>query len=240
VTRKTVLVVEDDAPIRRGMVELLRVSGYEVMECGDGRAGLAALEAAAGGHVDLVLLDVFLPGLDGFQVLERIRAERPGLPVIMVTARGAEDDRVRGLQGGADDYVVKPFSTKELLARVSAVLRRSYERGGLVRRLFAHGTEIHLERSEVLLDTGETRNLSDRDVRFLAYLAESKGRVVPRDELLLRVWGIDPAGVHTRTVDMLVKRLRVKLADPQESPRFIRTVRARGYMLGAEVEVEPA
>ena len=235
--QQTILVVEDDGPIRRGIVELLRVSGYEVVECGDGNSGL---KAAIDGHIDLALLDVFLPGIDGFQLLRRIRAERPGLPVIMVTARGTEADRVRGLEGGADDYVVKPFSPKELLARVSAVLRRSFERSGLVRRLLADGTEVNLERSEVLLASGETRSLSDRDVRFLSYLAESKGRAVHRDELLLRVWGIDPRGVHTRTVDMLVKRLRVKLDDPQESARFVRTVRARGYMLGIEVEVDSA
>ncbi|MFH0943721.1 MAG: response regulator transcription factor [Planctomycetota bacterium] len=232
--RQTILVVEDDTPIRVGIVELLTVSGFNVLECSNGDAGL---KAALSGHLDLALLDVFLPGMDGFELLERIRKERPGLPVIMVTARGAETDRVRGLEGGADDYVVKPFSPKELLARVNAVLRRSYERIGSVRRLAAQGATVDLERSEVLLQSGEARSLSERDVQFLSYLAESKGRAVSRDELLLRVWGINPKGIHTRTVDMLVKRLREKLNDPQESPRFIQTVRARGYMLGGDVEV---
>ena len=232
--QQTILVVEDDAPIRIGIVELLKVSGFNVLECANGDEGL---RAAIEGHLDLALLDVFLPGIDGFELLERIRKERPGLPVIMVTARGAESDRIRGLEGGADDYVVKPFSPKELLARINAVLRRSYERIGSVRTLTTAGISIDLERSEVLLEDGQARSLSERNVQFLAYLAESKGRSVSRDELLLRVWGINPKGVHTRTVDMLVKRLREKLGDPQESPRFIQTVRARGYMLGGNVEV---
>ena len=232
--QQTILVVEDDTPIRIGIVELLKVSGFNVLECASGDEGL---RAAISGHLDLALLDVFLPGIDGFELLERIRKERPGLPVIMVTARGAESDRIRGLEGGADDYVVKPFSPKELLARINAVLRRSYERLGSVRTLATEGISIDLERSEVLLADGEARSLSERDVQFLAYLAESKGRAISRDELLLRVWGINPKGVHTRTVDMLVKRLREKLGDPQESPRFIQTVRARGYMLGGDVAV---
>jgi len=232
--QQTILVVEDDTPIRVGIVELLRVSGFQVLEAADGNKGLAA---ALDSHLDLALLDVFLPGMDGFELLERIRKARPGLPVIMVTARGAEADRIRGLEGGADDYVVKPFSPKELLARVNAVLRRSYERVGSVRKLTAAGITIDLERSEAVLDGGEKRGLSERDVQFLSYLAESKGRSVSRDELLLRVWGINPKGVQTRTVDMLVKRLREKLDETQDSPRFIQTVRARGYMLGGDVEV---
>ncbi|MBI4880826.1 MAG: response regulator transcription factor [Planctomycetes bacterium] len=232
--RQCILVVEDDRAIRRGIADLLCISGYDVLEAADGREGLRlALEA----HIDLALLDVLLPGLDGFDVLAQVRAQRPGLPVIMVTARGAELDRVRGLQGGADDYVVKPFSPKELLARVAAVLRRSYERAGVVRTLSRDGTTILLERREVVLPGGETRALGEKDARFLAYLAESRGRAVSRGELLLRVWGLDPRGIHTRTVDMLVKRLRAKLDDPQDEGRFIRTVRAKGYMLCADVRV---
>lgn len=236
-SRQTVLVVEDDSSIRRGIVDLLELSGFEVLECRDGREGMkTALEC----KVDLALLDVFLPGPDGFAILDKIRQDRPGLPVIMVTARGAEGDRVRGLEGGADDYIVKPFSPRELLARVNAVLRRSSERPAPIKSLCVDGTTVHFERQEIDLGSGETRSLTEREARFLEYLAEAKGRAVSRDELLLRVWGVDPKGIHTRTVDMLVKRLRDKLNDPQDAGRIIRTVRAKGYMLCADVAVDEA
>lgn len=235
--RKTVLLVEDDRAIRRGMKDLLAASGYAVLECADGPSGLAT---ALGSAVDLALLDVFLPGMSGFDLLEKLRAEKPGLPIIMVTARGAEDDRVRGLERGADDYVVKPFSAKELLARVQAVLRRSAERAGGIRHLRAGGVAVDLERREADLGGGAALTLSDKEVLFLRYLAEARGRAVTREELLLRVWGIDPVGLETRAVDMLVKRLREKLAAGRGDDPFIRTVRAKGYMLAAAVEVDGA
>ncbi|MBL8754900.1 MAG: response regulator, partial [Planctomycetes bacterium] len=126
------MVVEDDAAIRRGLVDTLTFGGYAVIACGDGQEGLSA---ALGAALDLAILDVMLPKKDGFAILAEVRKSRPGLPVILVTARGAEHDRVHGLQTGADDYVVKPFSSKELLARVTAVLRRSAERPSDVGRV---------------------------------------------------------------------------------------------------------
>lgn len=231
-SQRTILVVEDDVSIRRGIVDALRFGGYRAMEAADGSSGLAA---ALGTDLDLVLLDVLLPGMNGFDVLAALRQARPALPVIMVTARGAEDDRVHGLTGGADDYVVKPFSAKELLARVAAVLRRSAERPRSVGRLEFAGRSVDFERREVTLEGGRCEPLSEREADVLRYLATCDGRVVSRDELLQRVWGLDPKGVTTRTVDMHVARLREKLGDDRETPRIIVTVRGVGYRLERHV-----
>lgn len=234
-SRRRVFVVEDDPAIRRGLVDSLSYAGYEVLESGDGDEAWEKVQKLA---VDLVLLDVLLPGTDGFTLLPRIRKAKPTLPVILVTSRGAEEDRVRGLRGGADDYVVKPFSSTELLARVEAVLRRSPERPTDVQRLAYDGREILIERREVRFAQGETKQLSEREVEILRYLAGSPGRAVSREELLQRVWGLDVRGLETRTIDMHVARLREKLGDPSAAPKIVVTVRAKGYMLGDEVEVE--
>jgi DNA-binding response OmpR family regulator len=228
---RRVLIVEDDAAIRRGIVDALRYGGYEPLEREDGPSGL---EAALTADLDLVLLDVMLPGLDGFDVLERVRRARPRLPVIMVTARGAESDCVNGLRTGADDYVVKPFGAKELLARVEAVLRRSAERPTDVAIVEVGGRHIDFERREVTLPGGETRMLSEKEAATLRYLVASPGRAVSRDELLQSVWGLDPRGLHTRTVDVHVARLREKLDDDPAHPSVVVTVRSKGYMLARE------
>lgn len=223
-----VLVVEDDGAIRRGLVDLLRVSGYAPLEAPDGQAGL---ELAVSVEIDLVLLDILMPRLDGWGVLREIRRTRPSLPVIMLTAKGEEGDRVRGLHDGADDYVVKPFSPKELLARVEAVLRRSPERPRAVARATIAGRVIDFERREVTLPDGTREALSERESEVLSYLVANRGRAIARDELLSRVWGLDPRGVQTRTVDMTIARLREVLRDDPSSPAVIVTVRQRGYML---------
>ena len=227
----TVLVVEDDAAIRRGLVDALRYAGYGVLDCDNGRT---AIDVALESSVDLVLLDVMMPKLDGFGVLEALRRSRPTLPVIMVTARGAEQDRVRGLSDGADDYVVKPFSAKELLARVEAVLRRSPQRSSDVTSLTAGERTINLERREVTCSDGTIRALTEREVEILRYLAANRGRAVDRSELLQHVWGLNPRGIQTRTVDMHIARLREKLGETED---VILTVRGKGYMLADPVEV---
>ncbi len=232
-SRSRVLVVEDDPAVRRGLVDSLQFAGYEVLECTEGHGARATL---AGAELDLVLLDVVLPGVSGFELLEELRRGRPTLPVIMVTARGAEEDRVRGLRRGADDYVVKPFSSTELLARVEAVLRRSAERPLDVALLTLGPTQVHLERREVERD-GQRDTLSEKEVQILRYLASAPDRAVSRAELLQRVWGLDPRGLDTRTVDMHVARLRDKLGEEAAQARWIVTVRGKGYMLGTEVEV---
>lgn len=223
-----VLVVEDDPAIRRGLVDALRFAGYEPTEAHDGLAGAALARA---GDVDLVLLDVLMPTLDGWGALAEIRRAAPSLPVIMLTAKGEEADRVRGLKAGADDYIVKPFGLPELLARVEAVLRRTPERPSGVTRALVAGRTLDLERREIVLDTGQREVLSEREAQVLGYLLANRGRAISRDELLSRVWGLDPRGMKTRTVDMTIARLRELLRDDPAEPTVIVTVRAKGYML---------
>ncbi len=226
--RRKVLVVEDDPSIRRGVVDTLAAGGYEPVESENAEDGL---KLALGVEPDLVLIDVMLPGMDGFDLLGELRKSRPSLPVIMVTALGGESDRVRGLRGGADDYVVKPFSAMELLARVEAVLRRSAERPSTVGTLDLDGRVVDLERREVSFPDGAVREISAKEAELLQYLAGCRGRAVSRDELLQRVWGLDPLGVSTRTIDMHVARLRDKLGDGGGEEALIRTIRGKGYML---------
>jgi len=228
---RTICVVEDDPAIRRGLVDSLEFAGFRVLACADGASARRTLELS---ELDLVLLDVVLPGLDGLDYLPELRAARPNLPVILVTARGAEEDRVRGLRTGADDYVVKPFSSSELLARVEAVLRRSAERPHEVREFSFAGGRASFERREVVRDGGAVRTLTERESDLLAYLARHPGRAIEREELLRRVWGLDPRGLDTRTVDMTVVRLREKLGDNRGE--VVRTVRGKGYSIGAVEE----
>lgn len=224
-----VLVVEDNEAIRRGLVDALSFAGYRTQETGDGQKGL---ELALEGEPDLVLLDLVLPSRDGFSVLEEVRRTRPTLPVIVLTARGAENDRVRGLKEGADDYVVKPFSAKELLARVEAVLRRTCHRPPDEQSFEVAGRRVCLDRRELSLPEGDVRRLSEKETAILAYLHGHRGRAVPREELIQRVWGLNPRGMSTRAVDMHIARLRDKFEDPGDSPEVIVTVRGAGYMLG--------
>lgn len=230
-SRPTILVVEDDPPIRRGVVDALRFGGFDAIEAGDGAGAIKALDAA---EIDLVLLDVMLPGgMDGFDVLALLRQRSATLPVIMLTARGAEGDRVSGLTGGADDYVVKPFSARELLARVEAVLRRTPQRAGDASALRVDGLCVCLRRREARRDAEPPIELSAREVAVLEHLARNRARAIHRDELLRVAWGLDPRGLATRTVDMQIARLREKLA-PTE---VVSTVRGAGYKLAPEVEV---
>jgi DNA-binding response OmpR family regulator len=230
-----VIVVEDEPAIRRGVVDALRLSGYQVGEAADGIRGLAE---ASHSDADLVLLDLMLPRKDGFEVLRELRQIRPSLPVIILTARGGEDDRVRGLQMGADDYVVKPFSARELLARVEAVLRRVPARpaAAFSHARLGHG-QIDLERREVTWAVGRRSDLSETECAILAFLLAHRQRAVSREEILSRVWGIEPVGVETRTIDMHIARLRMKLRDPSgiDTPEAILTVRSHGYMAGPDL-----
>ena len=231
--RCSILVVEDDVAIRRGLVDALNFAGHSVIECGDGKS---AVELALESTIDLVLLDVMLPKMDGFEVLKHLREAHPTLAVIMVTARGAEQDTIRGLKEGADDYVIKPFSAKELLARVDAVIRRSPERPSDVLALKADAITIDLQRQEVTMADELKHTLSEREAAILRYLAANRGRAIDRDELLHRVWGLNPKGIQTRTVDMHIARLREKLMLQQSDRDIIITVRSKGYMLADFVE----
>jgi DNA-binding response OmpR family regulator len=231
-SRLKILTVEDDPAIRRGIVDALRFAGYEMIEAADGPSGL---EMATRREFDLLLLDLVLPRGDGFEILREVRRLRPTLPVIVLTARGEEADRVRGLRDGADDYVVKPFSVKELLARVEAVLRRSAERPAEVSQVDIPGGTIDLKRREVRFAKGGRAELSEREADLLRYLAANSGRAIAREELLANVWRIPPQGVSTRTIDMHVTRLREKLRDDPAEPRILLTVRGKGYMFQSPI-----
>ena len=172
---KTILVIEDDSAIRQGIVDALSFAGYATLEAGDGNRGLTqALRAT----FDLLMLDLVLPGQSGFEILKQTREARPTLPIIILTARGEEADRVNGLRLGADDYVVKPFSVRELLARVEAVLRRSPERPSAVNKLDLDCGTVDFERREVRYPNGKRCELSEREVQLLSYLATHQGRAV--------------------------------------------------------------
>lgn len=225
--RHRVLVIEDDPAIRQGLVDALTFEGYEVRWAADAPRGL---EAALQGRDDLILLDLMLPGGDGFDLLGELRRRAHGVPVIILTARGREADRVRGLKMGADDYVVKPFSIRELLARAGAVLRRSAERGEISLHTPIPGGQIDLARRELRFDDGERAELSERETELLAYLITHAGRAISREEMLEKIWRLNPrAHGQTRTIDMHIARLRDKLRDAE----LIRTVRGKGYMFGA-------
>jgi DNA-binding response OmpR family regulator len=224
-------VVEDDDAIRRGLCDALTFAGYEARGAPDGQAGL---DAALADGVDLVLLDVLMPRMDGMAVLGELRHARPSMPVIMLTARGEEPDRIAGLKAGADDYIVKPFSIAEVVARVEAVLRRTPERPVGVARLEIAGRVVDFDRREVVRPDGTRVALSQREADCLSYLASNRGRAVGRDELLSRVWGVDPRGVSTRTIDMAMARVREHLQDDPAKPSVVVTVRGVGYMLAPE------
>jgi DNA-binding response OmpR family regulator len=235
-----IVIIEDEWAIRRGVSDALRAAGYRVTEAADGAKGL---EEAVRLGVDLVLLDLLLPRRDGLEVLAELRKIRPTLPVIILTARGTEDDRVTGLKKGADDYVIKPFSARELLARVEAVLRRSVDRPAEVHGARLGRAVIDFDRREVRWSERERCELSETETAILSFLVAHKRRAVSREELLTRVWGIGSKGLETRTIDMHIVRLRTKLRDPagKETPEAIVTVRAQGYMAGPELrELETA
>lgn len=230
----TVLVIEDDLAIRRGLRDALRHEGYGVLEAGDAVEGQRLALTA---EIGLVLLDLVLPAGSGLEILERIRAARPALPVIVLTARGGEDDRVRGLRLGADDYVVKPFSVRELLARVDSVLRRSPERADGAASLpvlpLPPDGEIDLQGLEVRFADGTATALSPLEADLLRYLAGNAHRATSREELLQWIWKVNPRHVQTRSVDMAVARLRRKLRDDDDPPRVLLTVRGKGYRLAS-------
>ena len=223
----TILTIEDDDAIRQGIVDTLEFQSYRVLQESDGDAGLrTALDA----EYDLLLLDLALPGKSGFEILEELRNARPTQPIIVLTAKGDEFDRVTGLRLGADDYVVKPFSIKELVARIEAVLRRSPGRPSTTTKIQFPGGQADFERREIRYADEGRVELSDKESDLLKYLAENSGRAISRDELLTSVWRLDPKGISTRTIDMHVARLREKLRDDAQQPRILMTVRGKGYM----------
>ncbi len=221
---QTILVIEDDPAIRRGVVDALDYGGYDTLEAGDGMTGL---DLALRANYRLLLLDLVLPGRDGFSILAELKRQRPGQAVIILSARGEENDRVRGLGLGADDYVMKPFSVRELLARVEAVLRRTCERPAPAEERELPGGRVDLVSGQIRFKDGTDGLLSERELGLLRYLLDAAGRVVSRDEILRHVWGLDPARTETRTLDMHIMHLRTKLRDRDQE--LLVTVRGKGW-----------
>jgi len=223
----TVLVVDDEPTILDVVGRYMEHAGYETLRAADGPE---ALRLAAAHRPDLVVLDLMLPGIDGIEVMRRLR-EGPGAPVavILLTARGEESDRLVGLRQGADDYVVKPFSPAELVARVGAVLRRVSPPDTEAPPIVHGPLRIEPASRRVLLD-GEELTLTMREFDLLAHLAAHPGRVYSRDQLMETVWG-EPFFTDTSTVTVHIRRLRAKLGDDPSQPRFIETVWGVGYRL---------
>ncbi len=222
-----ILVVDDEPRYLRLVRFNLEAGGYHVVCAATGEEALAALAQRV---PDLVILDIMLPGQDGFQVCARIR-EVSTVPIIMLTARGAEEDKVKGLRLGADDYVVKPFSAQELLARVEAVLRRTRvaEPSGRQASFILGDLRVDFMTQRVTVKDREVR-LSPTEYRVLHYLASNAGRTVTQDDLLEKVWGLGYGGEH-EVLRVTVWRLRQKLEDDSQHPRFIVTVPGVGYLL---------
>jgi len=220
------LLVEDEPALREGLVDLLRGDGHEVVGAADGPSGLAAgLE----GPFDVVILDLALPGMDGLEVLRRLRAAGRTIAVLVLTARGSVEEKVTGLGEGADDYLTKPFAAKELLARVRALGRRVPPADA--ERVDVDGATLDLARL-VFVRGGATVSLTPREGAMLRWLAQAGGRVVSRAEILERVWG-QRGDLQTRAVDMAIAVLRKKIERDAGSPAIIVSVKGAGYAWGS-------
>lgn len=222
-----ILVVEDDPAVRQGIVDVLEYAGYRTLEAPDGHVGM---DLALKANYRLLLLDLVMPGPSGFEILQALKKKRPGQAVIILSARGEENDRVRGLTTGADDYVVKPFSMKELLARVDAVLRRTCERVAPSDERAIPGGTADFRTGRVTI-SGRTEDLSDKESELLRYLIDANGRIVSREEILRHLWGLDPDRTETRTIDVHIMHLRTKLGDKEQA--ILKTIRGKGYQFVA-------
>ena len=227
---KTILVVEDEVSIATLLQYNLERSGYEVLLAHDGKVGL---DMAIEHSPDLILLDLMLPSMDGMEVCKELRSQRRNIPIIMLTARDDEFDKVLGLELGADDYMTKPFSPREVIARVKAVLRRFTpvqppEEEEPENAVYQFGKlQVYPNRFEAFLDE-EPLEFTPKEFELLVYLLENKNRVLTRDQLLSAVWNYDFAG-DTRIVDVHISHLRDKIEENSRKPKFIKTIRGIGY-----------
>ncbi len=225
-SKATILVIDDEPHIVLGLRDALEFEGYRVVTAGKGRDGI---QLAQNEHPDAVLLDLMLPDMNGYAVCEEIRRFRPHLPILMLTARSQEGDKVRGFDVGADDYVTKPFSVNELIARVRAIIRRASRVAGAVEDVRFGDIEVNL-RAHTLKQGDAVTDLSFYEVELLKLLHERKGEPVSRDEILQKIWGLESASTN-RTVDNFIVKLRRKVELAPEKPRYILTVYGFGYKL---------
>jgi len=219
-----ILIIEDDISILRGLKDNLTFEGYQVQTALDGYEGL---QLALKEHFDLLLLDIMLPGMNGYEICRRLKKEKPELPVIMITARGSEMDKVGGLDLGADDYLTKPFSIPELLARIRAVLRRSTPDQNALEKYSFGNVILDFRKFQAFINNAEIK-LSSRKFALLKYLIQHEGEVIHRHELLNEVWGYNVTPT-TRTVDNYILDLRKKLEEDPAKPKHILSVRGVGY-----------
>ena len=227
--KASVLVVEDDRAILQGLLDVLVFNGYQAAGVEDGGQGL---ERALAERYDLVILDVMLPTLDGFSICKQIRKEKPNQAVVILTAKGSEDDIVRGFRAGADDYVTKPFALRELMVRVEAVLRRAGKNLG-DEQIHSHGIFFD---GKTLMATYKERvmELTRREMDIILYLHRKKDQIVSKKELLTEVWNYADPDIETRTVDIHMLKLRKKISSLIGDITFILTVRGEGYRLEPE------
>ena len=217
-----VLIVEDDSSLLFGLKKNLQFEGYEVLTASDGEAGLGL---AVDERPDIIILDVMLPRMNGFEVCEVLRSNKVETPVIFLTAKALESDKVTGLTLGGDDYMTKPFSVAELLARIQTVLRRVNASEG--EKLSIGPLELDLSGRSVLLE-GKEVNLTTKEFELLCFMARNIGKVLPRERILQKVWGYNYYGT-ARTIDNFINRLRQKIEENPLEPRFLLTVRGVGY-----------
>ena len=222
------LIIEDELPMRTALCETLAADGYKVRSAADGETGL---ERALSEEHDLILLDVMMPKLDGYALCRELRRRGRKTPVLMLTAKGMVDDRVDGLDAGADDYLVKPFAMRELLARVRALLRRAEREGSTPDSLTLGDTVIDFAKQTALRGT-VALELSQKEFAMLRLLASRPGEAISREQFLDEVWEYN-AWPTTRTVDNFIATLRAKIEPNPDQPRFIETVRGTGYRLNA-------
>ena len=221
---KTILVIEDDVNILRGLTDNLTFEGYEVLAATDGQEGLRlALEKSP----DLIMLDLMLPGLNGYDVCRKVKQQKPGIPIIMLTARGQEVDKIVGLDLGADDYVTKPFSVPELMARIRAVLRRSRQEDNEISEYAFGDVTLDFKRYEATV-SGKTVKLTAREFEIMKYFINHADEVVHRHDLLDKIWGYQKFPT-TRTVDNYILNLRKKFEKDPAHPVYILSVHGVGY-----------
>ncbi len=234
-TKSHILIVEDDPAIRNGLSDVLVFNGYSVKAVEDGREGLDLL---LNDHFDLVLLDIMLPSMDGFTICRETRSAKPYQPIIMITAKGAEDDVVAGFKAGADDYITKPFSLRELTVRVEAMLRRSGKPVGDEKVIIGgigDSSGIVFDGKNLLAQfAGKTTAITRKEMDIIIYLHRFQERIVTKKELLTEVWHYADAGIETRTVDIHILKLRKKIHALGFSKDFIKTIRGEGYRLEYE------
>jgi len=222
--KKTILVIEDDISILRGLKDNLEFEGYDVQTEINGEKGL---QLALKKKTDLILLDIMLPGMNGYEICRKVKKEKPELPIIMITARGSEIDKVSGLDTGADDYVTKPFSIPELMARIRAVIRRTANGPEIPDEYYFGIIKLDFKKYKAFRDNQEIK-LSSKEFAIMEYFIRHEGEAVHRHDLLNEVWGYESIPT-TRTIDNFILDLRKKLEENPSKPRFIESVRDIGY-----------